>query len=332
MARPDRLILLVAGLGVAACGGGAAGPGGGEPPPPTSTPAATVAPAHDPLIAAAGDAVCGPTRTPATPCKYLETSDLMLAQDAEERLAAVLPLGDLQYEYGLYEDFLTFYDPTWGRLKSISRPSPGNHEYETGSAAGYFDYWNGRNVANGPAGPRDRGYYSFDIGSWHLISLNSNCNFVGGCGAGSSQERWLRADLAANPRPCTLAYWHHPRFSSGPSAALPPATLERYIPFWQALWDYGADVVLVAHDHMYERFAPQNAAGQLDERRGLRQFMVGTGGRNLYVFGTPQPNSQERFRDDFGVLFLRLSPQGYRWMFTPIGNSRFLDIGSGECH
>lgn len=270
--------------------------------------------------------VCGPARTAGTPCKYLETSDLAVAHHREEPLAAVVALGDLQYDHGLYEDFLTFYDPTWGRLKAITRPSPGNHEYDIAGASGYFDYWNGVRVADGPAGPRDRGYHSFDVGAWHLIALNSNCDAVGGCHAGSPQERWLRADLAAHPRPCTLAYWHHPRFSSGPSR-----NLDAYAAFWQALYDQGADLVLVGHDHLYERFAPQTPGGQLDERRGIRQFTVGTGGRNLYPFGTPQPQSEVRFRDDFGVLFLRLAGQGYRWVFRTIEDSGFTDAGTAEC-
>jgi calcineurin-like phosphoesterase family protein len=280
------------------------------------------------MIVAVGDMVCGTRRPAETPCKYLETSNLAVAQDADEKLAAVLPLGDLQYEFGLLEDFFSFYDPSWGRLKSISHPVAGNHEYETGTASGYFDYWNGRNAASGPAGPRGLGYYSYDIGTWHLIALNSNCPFVGGCNAGSPQERWLKADLAASSKPCTLAYWHHPRFSSGPSGSAAV-----YAPFWSALYEAGADVVVVAHDHLYERFAPQGPNGQLDERRGLRQFTVGTGGRNLYTFTSVQPNSQVRFRDEFGVLFLRLGANGYRWIFTTIpGGANFTDFGSGECH
>ena len=162
--------------------------------------------------------------------------------------AAVLLLGDIQYEDGAYSKFLASYDPSWGRVKSITKPAPGNHEYQSGSAADYYRYF------GAAAGDPAKGYYSYDLGGWHLVALNSNCSFVGGCGAGSPQEQWLRADLAAHPASCTLAYWHHPRFSSGAHGS--DAT---YTAFWQALYDANAEVVLVGHDHDYERFAPQTS-------------------------------------------------------------------------
>jgi acid phosphatase type 7 len=244
-------------------------------------------------------------------------------------LAAFLPLGNMQYEFGFYEDFLTSYDPSWGRLKRLSRPTPGDREYaavfERSSPVGYFDYWNG-NADAGPAGLRGRPYYSFDLGGWHVISLDSNCAFVGGCQAGSAQEQWLRADLKESATPCTLAYWHHPRFSSGRRGG--NADVQ---PLWQALEDARAEVVLSAHDRVYERFAPQTSAGAADER-GLRQFIVGTGGVSLDEFrDVPQSNSEARYKEDFGVIFLTLHENRYSWRFATLAGS-FVDAGTAACH
>jgi acid phosphatase type 7 len=321
-----RALLFLAALSVLGCGTNSATSNGPRTPPPTPPPTPT--PVPEPLIAAVGDIVCGGNRT-GLACKHVETSEVV--RDIGERhgnLAAVLPLGDLQYEFGFLPEFQAFYDPTWGRFKSISRPAIGNHEYDAGPPNGYFDYWNGRGVQDGPAGSRSTGYYSFDLGRWHLIALNSNCRFVGGCGPGSPQERWLRTDLEQHARPCTLAYWHHPRFSSGPSG-----NLNEYAALWQALYDHDADVILVAHDHVYERFAPQTPAGQIDARRGIRQFTVGTGGRNLYDFPSIQRNSELRYNAQFGVLFLELRPRGYGWKFVTIDDDGgHTDDGAAECH
>jgi hypothetical protein len=211
------------------------------------------------------------------------------------------------------------YQPTWGRLKAVTHPVPGNHEYLSG-AGDYFTYF-------GPAaGDPAKGWYSFDIGAWHLIALNSNCSRVGGCGRGSPQERWLRADLAAHPNRCTLAYWHHARFSSSGHGSYPA-----YDGFWRALYDEGADVVLSAHDHDYERFAPQNPDAKPDKARGIRQFVVGTGGKNLHRFGKAEANSEVR-RSGFGVLLLTLHARGYAWRFEPAGGGGTVDGGSGGCH
>ena len=177
-------------------------------------------------------------------CRQLATSNTLV----RGHYASVLALGDTQYEDGAYEKFVASYDPSWGRVKSITKPAPGNHEYESPGATGYYRYF-GR-----AAGDPRKGYYSFDVGRWHLIALNSNCSAVGGCGAGSPQEQWLRRDLAAHPAACTLAYWHHPRFSSGLHGSD-----STYTAFWQALYDAGADVVLSGHDHDYERFARADA-------------------------------------------------------------------------
>ena len=231
-----------------------------------------------------------------------------------------MTLGDHQYETGTLDEFQRVYSPTWGRLIDRTFPVPGNHEYDPG-AAGYYSYFGAR------AGDPTKGYYSFDIGAWHLIALNSECSFVGGCQAGSPQETWLRADLAAHPAACTLAYWHKPRFSSG---GLHPSSAA-FQPLWQALYDAQADVVLSGHAHDYERFAPQAPNGAPDDVRGIRQFVVGTGGRNLQVLGALQPNSEVRQNTSFGVLKLVLHPTSYDWQFLPTAGGTFTDSGSRAC-
>jgi peptidoglycan/xylan/chitin deacetylase (PgdA/CDA1 family) len=287
----------------------------------------------DPVVAAAGDIACDPAdpsfnngRGTADECHQAATSALLV----RARLAAVLPLGDLQYECGAVAAFQRSYEPTWGRVKSLSRPVIGNHEYQTWGgdgcsaqgAPGYFGYF------AAAAGDRSRGYYSFDLGAWHLIALNSNCHEIGGCGAGSPQERWLRADLGASRSRCTLAYMHHPRFSSGKEHGDDPAL----IPLWKALYDGGADMVLVGHEHNYERFAPLTAFGTVDRARGLREFVVGTGGRSHTGFRTPVAGSERRNDATFGVLELTLRPSGYSWQFVPEAGKLFTDTGSASCH
>ena len=290
--------------------------------------ALAAAPARaDPVIAAAGDIACAsttPTGSGSTArCRQRATSDLLVGAG----LSAVLLLGDNQYQNGTLSSFNKSYHPTWGRLKPITFPSAGNHEYKTANASGYFDYFNGVSRSTGPAGDRDKGYYSFDIGTWHLIALNSGdgCAPVA-CGAGSPQERWLRADLAAHPAACTLAYWHHPRFNSGLNGN---ATFTQAI--YQALYDADAEVVLGGHAHDYERFAPQNPAGKLDNLRGIRQFVVGTGGAFFTSLGTTKPNSQVRSASTYGVLMLTLHPRSYDWRFVPEAGRSFTDSGTGQC-
>jgi hypothetical protein len=281
----------------------------------------------DPLIAAAGDIACDPEKPEfngglgtARACHMRQTSDLILAL----RPQVVLALGDTQYEAGTPSDFEASYDPTWGRFKQITRPIIGNHEYGHQGGAGYFEYFGAR------AGPRPRGYYSFNVGTWHLIALNSNCDRPGvSCGPGSEQERWLRADLAANRRKCVLAYIHTPFFGSTITASADPRTLA----FFNALYDANADVVLAASNHHYERFAPQGPGAVGDPGRGIRQFVVGTGGRDLRPFGTSiAPNSEVRNADTFGVLSLRLHPGSYDWQFVPESGRSFTDTGSQACH
>ncbi|HYU34335.1 MAG TPA: metallophosphoesterase [Thermoanaerobaculia bacterium] len=281
-------------------------------------------PPGPPVIAAAGDISCDPADPSfnggdgtASACRMKATSDLLLGLGP----TAVLLLGDNQYEDGAASKYQTSYDPAWGRLKAITRPVPGNHEYGTANAAGYFSYF------GAAAGDPAKGYSSYDLGGWHLIALNSNCGAIGGCGAGSPQEQWLAADLAAHPGVCTLGYWHHPRFSSGPHGN--DAT---YDAFWQDLYAAHADLVLNGHDHVYERFAPQTPAAAADPAHGIRQFTVGTGGKNLTSIVVVRANSEVRDASDFGVLELTLHSNGYAWRFLSAAGGAVLDQGTGLCH
>src|SRR4051794_38643141 len=288
----------------------------------TSTaPTAEAAPTTTPppagvTVAAAGDLVCAPPGAPtSTTCHQQAVSDRILADPA---VMWFLALGDLQYENGALASFESAYDASYGRLKAKTKPAPGNHEYGTNGAQGYFAYFGA--IAGDPA----TGYYSFDVGStWHIVALNSNCGAVP-CAAGSAQEQWLRADLAATTRPCTVAFWHHPRFSSNLHGD--DATVAA---FWIALSSAGAEVVLNGHDHGYERFEPQTPATAADPN-GIREFVVGTGGRTLYTFGSPHTNSAVRI-GTFGYLRLTLEPSTYAWQFvTETGD--VTDSGKGTCH
>jgi hypothetical protein len=284
--------------------------------------------AADPIVAAAGDIACDPGSSSfnggfgsSGSCRQRQTSDLLLGLEP----AAVLALGDLQYEDATLSKFRASYDASWGRLKAITYPAVGNHEYLTSDASAYFDYFNGAGKASGAAGDRTKGYYGFDLGSWHLVSLNSNCSQAEGCDAGSAQERWLRADLAAHPRSCTLAYWHHPRFASGQYA-----DNSELAPFWKALYDYRAELVLNGHDHNYQRYAPQDPAGKADPN-GLREFVVGTGGKNhTGVDASPIPNREAANDDTYGALVLTLHPRSYEWQFRSEAGA-VVDSGSGNC-
>ncbi len=246
----------------------------------------------------------------------LATSDLVV----NAGLSAVLPLGDNQYEDGALSKFNASYDATWGRVKSISHPVAGNHEYLLSGASVYYSYF------AGAAGDPKKGYYSYNIGGWHLIALNSQCSNVGGCGSGSPQETWLKADLAANTLSCILAYWHIPKFSSGYGG-----NHAAYDAFWKDLYASQADVVLNGHSHDYERFALQSPSGAADSK-GIREFVVGTGGNNHTGFGTIQPNSQVRDATTFGVLKLTLHPSSYDWKFVPEAGKTFTDSGTTACH
>jgi acid phosphatase type 7 len=290
--------------------------------------ACSAAAVADPVIMAAGDIACDPADPgynggagSADRCHQQATSDLLLSAP----LDAVLPLGDIQYDSATTARINAVYAPTWGRMKSISRPILGNHE--PGAATGFFDYFNGPGVSDGPAGPRGRGYYSFDLGSWHLVALNSNCASVS-CSAGSEQESWLRADLAAHPTNCTLAYWHHARYSSGHDGS---NSLMQ--PLWEALQDAQAELLLSGHSHDYERFAPLDRDGDVDQAGGIRQFVVGTGGAFFTGgLGSLAPHSEVAQNDTFGVLKLTLRPASYDWEFVPEAGRTFSDSGFQSCH
>jgi hypothetical protein len=289
--------------------------------------AAAPAEAADPTVVAAGNIACdanspyynGGAGT-ATRCRQAATGQLLTGA------SAVLALGDNQYPSGSLSAYQASYDPTWGIAKSITHPVPGTREYSASPATGYFDYFNGPGADSGAAGLRGPGYYSFDLGAWHLIALNTNCSRVS-CARGSDQESWLRADLAAHPTSCTLAFGHAPRFSSGkPGGSLAVK------PLWQALYDAGADVVLSAHARHYERFAPQAPSGRLDAPYGIRQFVAGTGGYALGALGPSKPRSEIRQNAVFGVLELTLRPTSYDWRFVPEAGATFADTGTGLCH
>ena len=233
----------------------------------------------------------------------------------------VVTLGDNAYESGTPGEYAACYDPSWGRQRDRTRPVAGNHDYATPNGSGLFGYF------GSAAGEMGKGYYSYDLASWHVIALNSNCAAIGGCGPGSPQEQWLRADLAGSTARCTIAYWHHPRFSSGIHGSLPDTDA-----FWRDLYAAGADVVLVGHDHHYERFAPQDPNGVADPARGIREFVVGTGGAPLRPVQRRAANS-ELVRDDAqGVLKLSLYEDRFEWEFIAVAGKTFSDRGSSPCH
>jgi Calcineurin-like phosphoesterase len=249
-------------------------------------------------------------------------SDDATARLLEDIPGTVFTMGDNAYPSGTSFQFKDCYGPNWGEYKARTKPAVGNHEYETDGAAGYFDYF------GSAAGPPSKGYYSYDLGDWHVVVLNSMCEEVGGCGPGSPMVGWLRKDLAANPNnKCTLAYFHHPLFSSGEHGNQTKMTAS-----WEALYEANADVVVNGHDHDYERFAPQTPDGAADPAQGIREFVVGTGGAERRPFSTIQPNSEARDDNTPGVLKLTLKPAGYDWKFVPVAGEIFTDSGTGSCH
>lgn len=285
------------------------------------------------VVAAAGNIGCDPAdpsynggNGTASECRQKATSDLVVNRGYR----GILTLGDNQYECAGFDAFLQAYGPSWGRVKSITHPAPGNHDYGsdvagTGCAAnagpgGYFRYF------GTSAGDPARGYYSFDLGNWHLVALNSNCDAVGGCGAGSAQEQWLKQDLAAHKNVCTLAYLHQPRFTSGPPDN--PLSVDA---FWRDLAAGGADIMLSAHAHIYERFAQLDADGKASGA-GVREFVVGTGGKMHHSIIAVAPGSEVRNAETFGVLELTLHPTSYDWRFVPEAGKTFTDSGSSPCH
>jgi hypothetical protein len=268
----------------------------------TDSTAALVAP---PVLVGAGDIAACPSTAHDSTAALLDTIP-----------GAVFTAGDNAYINGTIVEYLACYHPSWGRHKSRTRPSPGNHEYNT-AGLGYYEYFGDM------AGDSGLGYYSYDFAKWHIVSLNSNVSMA----AGSAQEQWLRADLAAHPATCALAYWHHPRFSSGTTHGNEPQTQ----PLWQALYDLGADVVISGHEHQYERFAPQKPDSTPDATNGIREFVVGTGGAALYPFGPVRANSEVRNSTTHGVIKLTLNPNGYAWRYITAAGA-IADSGSGGCH
>jgi hypothetical protein len=268
---------------------------------------------QDPVLVGAGD---------------IASCDDLSGAEATARLidkipGTVIAVGDLAYPDGSDEQFAKCYGLTWGRFKGRTRPSPGNHEYHSDGASGYVRYW------GDAAGDPKKAYYSYDLGKWHIISLNSECMQVGGCGRESDQGRWLQQDLAKHPTTCTLAYFHRPLFSSGLAHGRDPELK----PLWDILYQGGADVIINGHDHDYERFAPQDPEGKADLQHGIREFVVGTGGKNTHrILGLAQLNSEVRQADTYGVLKLTLHTESYDWEFVPEAGKKFTDSGTGKCH
>ena len=278
------------------------------------------------VVVAAGDVACRPGGiVSSTACQHPQTASLVSSLNP----VAVFPLGDTQYDSGTTAEYQGAYEPTWGAFKSKSRPAVGNHEYMTTGASGYFGYF-GSN-----AGDPAKGYYSYNVTNptgtvrWHIVSLNTECAQIGGCGAGSPQETWLKADLAANRNVCTLAYAHRPRFSSGDTVG----SSSSLSALWNALYNAGADLFLTGHAHHYERFLPQTSSGTVDTAKGLTEFILGTGGKNFQrLVATPVANSVVRNNNTFGVLKLTLRASSYEFTFLPIAGSTFTDTGTGTCH
>jgi acid phosphatase type 7 len=245
------------------------------------------------------------------------------ASDGDERTAAlldrhpgtVLALGDLAYESGTLEEFRVCFAPSWGRHKRRIRPTPGNHEYKSGGA-GYFQYF------GAAAGRAQRGYYSFDLGDWHIVSLNTERDTT----AGGAQARWLKSDLARAKARCVLAFWHRPRWTAGQYED--EATIA---PFWNALYAAGADVVLSGHDHNYQRYPPLNRSGEIDRARGIRSFVVGTGGAGRFYDLRPDSRRRRSNSGTWGLLRLTLRPAGYSWRFVPVAGGSYRDAGSAAC-
>jgi hypothetical protein len=274
-----------------------------------------------PVVLAAGDIACRPddhsfrggAGTP-TACRARATSDLAI----QAQPTALLALGDVQYGNGSLADYAASFEPTWGRLRAVMHPVPGDEEYEKseGNAEAYFAYF------GLTAGAPQKGYYSFNLGSWHLVALNTNIPR----GPGSVQARWLRADLAANSSRCTLAFMHRPRFSSGGNGDGPSITA-----LWRMLYKYQADVVLAGNDHDYERFKPQTPDGKASDR-GIRQFVVGTGGASHGGVGARAANSEAFDNTTFGLLRLDLHDGSYEWRFVSEPGGRFTDAGHETCN
>ena len=288
-----------------ALGCGSSGGSGSSSLPPTTPTPPPVTPTVETLVGAGDIAMC----------------DLPGAAQTARLLdgiaGTVAVFGDLAYMHGSEQNFRECYDPTWGRHKNRTYPVPGNHEYEQPGAAAYFAYFGSR------AGSPGRGYYSYRLGAWLILALDSLVPI----GAGSPQYEWLRSELQANPTTCAAAYAHHPLFSSGPNGD----SITRMRAVWELLYQHGVDVFLAGHDHLYDRQAPQDPWGRHDPARGIREFVVGTGGATLYQVVRPASNSEVR-HSGWGVLKLTLAESSYSWEFVPVEGGSFRDAGSGNCH
>ncbi len=294
-------LLLLLGLGAVA--GSRSAPLGSSTPPPISSGA---------TLLAVGDI---------STCDSLGafiTAGIVQAQLLEQPSAKLALLGDIAYERGTDEEFKCF-DTAWGKFKSISYPVPGNHEYFSDNAAGYYKYFGTR------AGDPKRGYYTYTLGNWRMYALNSNCQAIGGCDTSSPQAKWLQKTLLENPRACTLAYWHHPRFSSGHHG-----NNDFMQDIWAILAKSGTELVLAGHDHMYERFKPLDKAGKPNPK-GIRSFVIGTGGRSFYEFKNLNPNSAAKQNTELGIVKFQLEPNGYSWAFISAKKNGFTDTGRANC-
>ncbi|GAB3666019.1 hypothetical protein GCM10027596_32910 [Nocardioides korecus] len=301
-------------------------------PTPTSSPTTTSPGSGDPTLVAAGDIACPDGKAPtSTSCQQQATSDLAVSL----KPTALLPLGDNTYELGALSDYQASYAPSWGRLDSIAHPVPGNHEYgyigssiQPTGGVGYFAYFGTKSHPLAPGCTSScPSWYSYDVGAWHLVALDSQCGVVGGCNPGNPEYQWLLNDLNTHPNTCTLAYWHIPVFSSSQDHQPDMSAI------FKLLYDKGADVVLNGHAHFYERFAPQDVNGVADPARGIRELLVGTGGRSFFaVRATPAANSEARIANTFGVLQMTLHPTSYDFRFVPVAGSTATDAGSGTCH
>jgi hypothetical protein len=280
--------------------------------------AAPMAACTDPVLYAAGDIACPPgSAATATQCGQQRTSDLITSA------SRVLPLGDNQYDAGALSAYTSVYRPTWGRFDPLTSPVPGNHEYGTSGAGGYFSYFGAR------AGTPGQGWYSYDLGAWHLLALNSECNHLSGnpCASGGAQETFVRADLAAHPNACTLAYFHEPVFSSGTAA---PDNAAAMMPIWRDLYAAHVDLVLNGHKHNYQRANLLGPTGAVDSR-GIRLIIVGTGGVDLSGSAALRPGFQVFDNKTFGVLRVTLHPGSYDWQFVPEPGKTFRDAGTDLC-
>jgi 3',5'-cyclic AMP phosphodiesterase CpdA len=307
--QPRRTAAALATLALGAalatgCGSNGSGGGGSTPGQPITPTPPPITPTTETLVGAGDIAMCN------------EPGAAQTARLLDTIAGTVFAAGDLAYMQGSERNFRECYAPTWGRHRDRTYPVPGNHEYETPGAAAYFAYFGAR------AGMPGRGYYSYRLGAWLVLALDSNVPM----GAGSPQYEWLRAELQANPTTCTLAYAHHPLFSSGPNGGS-----SRMRPVWDLLYQHGAEIVLTGDDHLYDRQAPQDPTGRYDPTRGIREFVVGTGGATLYQVVKPGANSEVRY-SGWGVLKLTLAESSYSWEFIPVEGGSFRDSGSGSCH